>query len=77
MSVTAAGDHAAGIAAVFQWELSMLGLPPRLELVDQLGGDNHAVSIVIQWTRRGWGGLSGARRLWSPASRPGGRPKFT
>ena len=26
----------------------MLDLPLRLELVDQLGGDNHAVSIVIQ-----------------------------
>jgi hypothetical protein len=31
----------------------MLDLPPRLELVDQLGGDKHAVSIVIQRIRRG------------------------
>jgi ketosteroid isomerase-like protein len=50
-----AGDHHGreGIAAVFQRELSMLDEPPRLEQVDQLGSDNHAVSIVIQRIRRG------------------------
>jgi ketosteroid isomerase-like protein len=49
------GDHHGrdGIAAVFQQELSMLDDPPRLESVDQLGSDDHAVSIVIQRMRRG------------------------
>jgi uncharacterized protein len=49
-----AGDHHGreGIAAVFQRELSMLDEPPRMEQVDQLGSDNHAISIVIQLIRR-------------------------
>jgi ketosteroid isomerase-like protein len=49
------GDHRGreGIAAVFQRELSMLDEPPRLEPVDQLGSDDHAVTIVIQHLRRG------------------------
>jgi hypothetical protein len=49
----------------------MLDLPPRLELVDQLGGHNHAVSIVIQRIRRG--GADHAGRQTVVASVKAGR----
>ena len=49
-----AGDHKGreGIAAVFQKEASMLDGPPQFSPHDDLGSDNHAVSLVIQTLRR-------------------------
>jgi hypothetical protein len=41
----------------------MLDLPPRPELVDQLGGDNQAVSIVIQRIRRGGADYAGRQTV--------------
>jgi ketosteroid isomerase-like protein len=51
-----AGDHKGrdGIAAVFQKEASMLDGPPEFAVHDDLGSDEHAVSLVIQtMTRNG------------------------
>jgi hypothetical protein len=53
-----------------------VGLAARLELVDQLGGDNHAVSIVIQRIRRGGADYPG-RQTVVAGVKAGGRPKFT
>jgi uncharacterized protein len=49
------GDHRGrdGIAAVFQQEMSLLDAPPEFEDHDDLGSDDHAVSLVVQRLRRG------------------------
>lgn len=49
------GDHRGrdGIAAVFQKEMSLLDAPPEFEDHDDLGSDDHAVSLVVQRLRRG------------------------
>jgi len=49
-----AGDHKGrkGIAAVFQKEMSMLDGPPEFRPHDDLGSDDHAVSLVIQTLKR-------------------------
>ena len=50
-----AGDHVGrdGLAAVFQRELAMLDAPPEMVVLDDLGSDDHAASVVIQRMRRG------------------------
>ena len=50
-----AGDHRGrdGIAAVFQKEMSYLDGPPSFEEHDDLGSDDHAVSLVVQRLTRG------------------------
>jgi ketosteroid isomerase-like protein len=49
------GDHNGreGVAAVFQKEMSMLDEPPEFGIHDDLGSDEHAVSLVVQTLRRG------------------------
>ena len=49
------GDHRGreGVAAVFQKEMSMLDVPPEFSAHDDLGSDEHAVSLVVQTLRRG------------------------
>jgi ketosteroid isomerase-like protein len=49
-----AGDHKGreGVAAVFQKEMSMLDGPPEFMRHDDLGSDDHAVSLVIQTLSR-------------------------
>lgn len=41
-----------GIAAVFEKEMSLLDAPPEFEAHDDLGSDEHGVSLVIQRLRR-------------------------
>lgn len=49
-----AGDHKGrtGIAEVFQKEASMLDAPPQFTPHDDLGSDEHAVSLVTQTLQR-------------------------
>jgi hypothetical protein len=49
------GDHRGRdrIAAVFQKEMALLDAPPQFEPHDDLGSDQHAVSLVVQRLRRG------------------------
>lgn len=49
------GDHRGRdeIAAVFQKEMELLDAPPQFEPHDDLGSDDHAVSLVIQKLQRG------------------------
>ena len=49
------GDHTGreGVAAVFQREMSMLDAPPEFSRHDDLGSEDHAVSLVTQTLRRG------------------------
>jgi ketosteroid isomerase-like protein len=60
-----AGDHRGrdGIAAVFQKEMSLLDAPPQFERHDDLGSDDHAVSLVIQRLRRGGRTLEGRQTV--------------
>lgn len=48
------GDHYGreGIVSVFQREMSMLDAPPETVLLDDLGSDDHAASLVIQRMKR-------------------------
>ncbi|MGQ0574300.1 MAG: nuclear transport factor 2 family protein [Pseudonocardia sp.] len=50
-----AGDHVgrAGLAAVFQQEMSMLDGPPEIVPLDDLGSDEHAGAVLVQRMRRG------------------------
>ena len=49
-----AGDHKGrqGVAAVFQKEMSLLDAPPQFTRHDDLGSDEHAVSLFIQTMSR-------------------------
>ena len=53
------GDHRGrdGMAAVFQKEMALLDAPPQFEPHDDLGSDQHAVSLVVQRLQRGGGTL--------------------
>lgn len=59
------GDHRGreGIAAVFQKEMSLLDAPPEFERHDDLGSDQHAVSLVVQRLRRGGRTLEGRQTV--------------
>jgi uncharacterized protein len=59
------GDHRGrdGIAAVFQKEMSLLDAPPEFERHDDLGSDDHAVSLVVQRLRRGGRTLEGRQTV--------------
>ena len=48
------GDHQGpgGVAAVFQKEMELLDAPPQFAGHDDLGSDQHAVSLVVQTLRR-------------------------
>jgi len=49
------GDHKGreGVGAVFRKEMSLLDEPPEFSAHDDLGSDEHAVSLVVQTLRRG------------------------
>lgn len=49
-----AGDHVGrqALAAVFQHEMSLLDAPPEIVVLDDLGSDDHAASVVIQRMHR-------------------------
>ena len=59
------GDHKgrAGVAAVFQQEMSMLDAPPQFSAHDDLGSDEHAVSLVIQTLQRAGRTLSARQTI--------------
>lgn len=49
-----AGDHQgpSSVAAVFQKEMELLDAPPEFTTHDDLGSDQHAVSLVVQTLSR-------------------------